>query len=146
MHHIADMTIGQLAGSASIIIALAATLIQISPIKINPWSYLARKIGRALNKEVIEKVDKLENELTSLKNSTDEGEAKSARARILRFGDEIAHGVKHSKEHFDDILADITDYELYCASHVNFKNNRTGLTSKLIKETYEKCMKTHDFI
>lgn len=30
------------------------TILQISPIKINPWSALARSIGRALNKDVLD--------------------------------------------------------------------------------------------
>lgn len=146
MDGLQNMTTEQIAGSVSLILAILATLIQVSPIKINPWSWLAKAIGRALNGEVIEKVEKLEEDFRNLKASADEREAKSSRARILRFGDEIAHGVKHSKEHFDDILADITDYENYCSSHPQFKNNRTRLTSKLINETYEKCVKTRDFI
>ena len=35
------------------------TLVQVSPIKVNPWSWLARKIGRAINGEVIDRVDRL---------------------------------------------------------------------------------------
>ena len=144
--NLANMTIGQVALSTTLIIAGAATLIQIAPIKINPWSALARAIGRAINREVIEKVDKLENSVESLNNKVDEGGAKTARARILRFGDEIIHGVKHSKEHFDDILDDMTDYEHYCKEHPEFKNDKTGITSSLIKDTYKSCLKKHDFI
>lgn len=141
-----NLTIGQLTAGTAVIVAFLATLIQIAPIKINPWSALARAIGRAINGEVIEKVDKLETSVESLNNKVDENGAKTARARILRFGDEIIHGVRHSKEHFDDILDDMTDYEHYCAEHPEFKNDKTGLTSALIKETYKECLKQHDFI
>lgn len=141
-----NLTIGQLTAGTAVAVAFLATIIQIAPIKINPWSALARAIGRAINKEVIEKVDKLENSVETLNNKVDEGGAKTARARILRFGDEIIHGVRHSKEHFDDILDDMTDYEHYCQAHPDFKNDKTGLTSALIKETYKECLKKHDFI
>lgn len=144
--NLANIPIGQVALSTTLILAGLATLIQISPIKIDPWSALARAIGRAINKEVIEKVEKLETSVESLNNKVDEGGAKTARARILRFGDEIIHGVRHSKEHFDDILDDMTDYEHYCQEHPDFKNDKTGLTSALIKETYKECLKKHDFI
>lgn len=141
-----NLTIGQLTTGTAVIVAFLATIIQIAPIKINPWSALARAIGRAINREVIEKVDKLESSVESLNNKVDESGAKTARARILRFGDEIIHGVRHSKEHFDDILDDMTDYEHYCKQHPDFKNDKTGLTSSLIKDTYKECLKKHDFI
>ena len=146
MGALTDLSIGQLTLDAALVFAILASIIQISPIKINPWSSLAKAIGRAINKEVIEKVDKLEQDVSTINDKVDETGAKTARARILRFGDEIIHGVRHSKEHFDDVLDDITDYESYCREHPDFKNGKTGLTSSLIEETYKKCLHEHDFI
>ena len=37
------------------------TLIQISPLKIDPWGAFARWIGRALNGDVLKKLDTLEH-------------------------------------------------------------------------------------
>lgn len=130
------------------ILALIAgtTLIQIAPIKVNPWSWVARAIGRAINAEVIAKVDKLESDLKSLKDDTAEQTAKGCRVRILRFGDEILHDVRHSKEHFDQILLDITEYEKYCKDHPEFKNNMTEITTSRIKSTYEQCLEDHSFL
>ena len=34
------------------------TLLQLAPIKINPWSAIAKAFGRAINSEVLEKVGK----------------------------------------------------------------------------------------
>ena len=34
------------------IVLVAMTLIQISPIKLDPWSAIARAVGRAINKDV----------------------------------------------------------------------------------------------
>lgn len=39
------------------IVLVAMTLIQISPIKLDPWSAIARAVGRAINKDVIDKLD-----------------------------------------------------------------------------------------
>lgn len=130
-----------------------ATLIQIAPIKINPWSFLARCIGRAINKEVMEQVNSLKHEINDVKQElndvkTDaaEREAKETRVRILRFGDEILHGVKHSKEHFDQILLDITEYSQYCEKHPSFKNDMTRLTTQQIMKTYTERLENHDFL
>lgn len=122
------------------------TLVQIAPIKLNPWSWIAKAIGRAINAEVIDKVDKLETKVENIKKNTEEHEAKSARVRILRFGDEILHDVKHSQEHYNQVLLDITEYEEYCRQHPEFRNNVTGITTKRIMATYEKCLKDNSFL
>ena len=122
------------------------TLVQIAPIKLNPWSWIAKAIGRAINAEVIDKVDKLETKVENIKKNTEEHEAKSARVRILRFGDEILHDVKHSQEHYNQVLLDITEYEEYRRQHPEFRNNVTGITTKRIMATYEKCLKDNSFL
>lgn len=150
---IRDMTAGQLTWGLFGALTLLSTVVEIAPIKVSPWSWLAKKIGRAINGEVIEKVDKLEKEISTMKKDADEREekraereVKDARARVLRFGDEIIHDVRHSKEHFDDILRDIGEYEHYCDTHPNFKNNQMHLTTQHIKATYNRCMQDHDFL
>ena len=127
------------------IVALMS-IIQISPIKINPWTAIGRWIGRAINGEVIEKVNRLETQLQEVKKCQDESEAKSARVRILRFGDELYQGKMHSKEHFDNILDDITEYDTYCREHPDFKNERTKMTETIILEQYQKCTREHSFL
>ena len=136
MDYILEIVLGVIGGM---------TLIQITPVKIDPWTWLARKLGHAINGEVIERVDKLEKTVANIRDTADEREAKNTRIRILRFGDEILHGVHHSKEHFDQILLDITEYEQYCESHKDFKNNMTELTSKHIMETYSACFDERKF-
>lgn len=142
----AEMTVTELCGwIMGGIIALSA-IIQISPIKLNPWSWIAKKIGRAMNQEVIEKVGRLENDLKSMKDAQEERNAKNARTKILEFGDELYHDIKHSKESFDDILDIITEYEQYCESHPNFKNKRTERTVKHIVSVYDTCRDEHTFL
>ena len=122
------------------------TLIQISPIKVDPWTWLARKVGRAINGELMEKFDRLESKVDQNQQIADERAAKDIRIRILRFGDEILHEREHSKEHFDQILQDITEYDAYCFEHPDFKNNMTHLTTRSIMETYSRLWEKHDFL
>lgn len=130
---------------AACVVALMS-LIQISPIKINPWTAIGRWIGRAINGELIEKVNNLERQLEIVEAKHDESEAKSARVRILRFGDELYQGKKHSKEHFDNILDDITEYDTYCREHPDFKNERTKVTESVILNQYRECTEKHSFL
>ena len=98
-------------------------------------------------------MDSLKKEMQNIKIKIDESDAKDAereakntRNRILRFGDEILHGMEHSKEHFDQILLDITEYDKYCAEHPLFKNDMTRLTTQQIMRSYTIRWEKHDFL
>lgn len=125
---------------------LLMTLVQVTPIKLNPWSWVGRMIGRAINGEVLDKVNTLANDVRELKDEDAEQWASLSRSHILRFGDELLHGVPHSKEHFDQILLDISKYEEYCDDHPNYKNNIANATIKQIKNTYQKCLEDNNFL
>ena len=140
------------------IVVLILTIIQISPIKIDPWKRIARFVGKALNEEVIEKQDEFQKEsqeyrkknderIENLSNKMDERAAEDARNRILRFGDEIkSKQIRHSEEYYNQILDDITDYDKYCHEHPDFKNERTVATEKIIRQEYEEHMLHNDFL
>lgn len=143
---ISEICEGNLTAGIALLCAALATIVQVSPIKVNPWSWLGKAIGRAINGELMEKVDKLEQDIKQIDHDAGERNAKAARARVLRFGDELIHDVRHSKEHFDDILQDITEYEKYCDEHPEFENDRMQLTAQKIKDTYKKCWEEHSFL
>lgn len=132
-------------GSGGVLLILM-TLIQISPIKVNPWSWFGRCIGRIINGEVLEKVENLSRDVKNNKDDDDEQWASLSRSHILRFGDELLHGVSHSKEHFDQILLDISKYEHYCDTHPEYLNNIANATIKQIKKTYQKCLEENNFL
>ena len=115
---------------------LLMTLVQIAPIKINPWSAVARGIGKTMNKDMM---DKLENRM-------DKDDADACRTRILRFADELRRGVEHSEEFFNQILDDVSDYEHYCLEHPNYKNNKAGNAIAEIDKVYQKCMEKNSFL
>lgn len=128
------------------VLLILTTLVQITPIKFNPWSWLGRCIGRAINGEVIDKVDNLSKELTDHKEKSEERHATLCRAHILRFGDEVLHGVPHSKEGYDNILLDIDSYEEYCEKHPGYKNNVAIATITHIKKMYHKHLEEDSFL
>lgn len=148
-----SIPIGSYAAWGCVLLIVVSGAIQISPIKLDPWSILARKIGNAINQDISQKVDRLENEISEIKKTSDERAAHEdernaciARQRILRFGDEVRHGQNHSEEHYNDILDDITSYENYCDTHPNFKNQKAQSTIKIIVQAYEGHMKANDFL
>lgn len=112
--------------------AAVLTLIQIAPIKVNPWSWLARVIGRALNAD--------------MQDAIDENNAKIARYRIIRFADEIRHDVRHTEEHFNQIVEDIDTYENYCVEHPKFPNEKATLSIDTVRRIYQKCRDENSFL
>ena len=128
------------------LLLIIMTVVQITPIKINPWSWVGKCIGRAINGEVLDKVDDLSCELADHKAKSEERHATLCRAHILRFGDEVLHGIPHSKEGYDNILLDIDAYEEYCDSHPGYKNNVALATIQHIKKMYHKHLEEDSFL
>ena len=139
------MNINEVVAGGGVVIVIM-TLIQITPIRLDPWSAIARIIGRAINGEVMTKVDKLSHDLQDMKATEEERDAVNARIRILQFGDELCMNVRHTRERFNQILADIDMYENYCDTNPTFENNQSVMTIQNIKDVYHDCMKKQDFL
>lgn len=134
------MTISEIIQTGGGWAVVASILLQISPINLNPWSWLAKRLGKAINGEVIEKVDRLSTDVEALKADCDKREADQCRVRILRFNDELIHGTpRHTKEHFDQTLGDIDIYEKYCIDHPKYKNHIADDAIKRVKRIYQEC-------
>lgn len=140
------MTLQEILTGGGGILVLVLTVLQIAPIKINPWGAIAKALGRAINADVLDKVTGLEKKVEAIRAETEEDRAVSCRARILRFGDEVLHGERHTKDHFDQILMDIKKYDNYCKTHPNFPNNVTEITSQRIKTVYRIRLEKNDFL
>lgn len=123
----------------------AFTLIQISPIKINPWSWVAGLIHKFLFGKIDEKLDKISANVDRLEKQVEEDKARQARTHILRFADELYEKKHHTQEYFLQILDDAKFYEEYVASHKDFANGRTENACKIIRETYDSLWKGHKF-
>lgn len=145
-------------GNLSFIVIMVLSLVEISPIKINPWSVLIKWIAKLLGiadlktemVQVRDRMDELEKKIDQMKISEEEKEqlkeALAARRRILRFNDELLLKIKHSKEMFNDILKDITDYDNYCRTHPDFVNQRAVFAEQNVGKAYKKCMEENDFL
>lgn len=143
---ISEMSVGELLGSITLVVTGAAAVVEKVSKTAKPLTKFAKWIGRAINGELMEKVDKLEKKVEKMDQDDQLQRAKDARTRVLRFGDELIHDVRHTKEHFDDVLRDITAYEIYCDEHPKFENDQMHITAEHIKETYHKCLKEHSFL
>lgn len=96
--------------------------------------------------ELSQKIDKVDSKLDDHIKKDAEQDARWARRRIINFADECRRDVKHSSEHFDSILDDITFYKKYCDEHHAFKNEKAVHSIKYVEEVYDKTKKENSFI
>ena len=147
-----------------LILLAVLSIIEVTPVKINPWSWLRRQIGnqfgrwgraigKALNSEVVAELSDIKDRLTKLeehdeRQDADRGEDKAldARRRILQFADEIRRKVRHSEEHFNNAFEDIDYYKTYCREHSEFENDKARISIAIIEDTYDHCVRENDFL
>lgn len=96
--------------------------------------------------ELSGKIDKVGTALDNHIKKDAEQDARWARRRIINFADECRRDVKHSSEHFDSILDDITFYKKYCDEHQAFKNEKAVHSIKYIEDVYDKTKRENSFI
>lgn len=136
------MTIKEILLGGGGVLLVLMTLIQISPVKLNPWSWF----GNQINKDLLAEIKTMKSEIDTIRDENREVHAKDCRVRILRFADEIYLEQPHSQEHFKQILGDITHYERYCESHPEFENQIAVAAIEQITESYNKRLRKHDFL
>lgn len=140
-------------GDILLVAFLLLSLIQIAPIKVNPWSWIAKHVGRAINGEVMKKqddqqkaIETIQSELDSMKKCSARKRADEARNRILRFDDELRRHVDHSLEFFEQAIADCDFYEEYCNGNKKYPNGKADSAIRNIRKTYDEVKEHNAFI
>ena len=134
------MSIQEIITNGGGVLVVVMTLVQIAPIKISPWSWLAKAIGKAMG------LDRIEKKLDAHIEMDDRRNADGHRTRILHFNNELLRGIEHTKEEFIEALAEIDAYEHYCAAHPEYPNNRAVLAIENIRSNYKERLQKHDFL
>lgn len=140
------MTIEEIISYGGGTLLFLMTIIQIAPVKINPWSAIAKAVGKAINADVLRELDTVKKDLADHVKANEARNADEHRARIFRFNNELLRDISHTKEEFIDVLADIDFYERYCRDHKDYKNNRAVHAIANISRSYDERLRRHDFL
>ena len=147
------MSIKELLAGGGGLLLVAMTLIQIAPIKVNPWSAIARAIGRAINKDVLDGLAEVRADQKETRRVLDDHikvddtrNADAHRARILQFNNELLRDIPHTREDFIEILEEIDFYEKFCKEHPDYQNNRCTHAIANIGRVYDDRLRKHDFL
>ena len=134
-----------LLGGGGITVVLSS-IIQIAPVKVNPWSWLLKKLGRAINAEVLEQVQRTEKKLDEHIAQDDAARATQERAYILAFNRQLMAGELHTREEFWEALASIDRYHKYCDAHPEYPNERAVHAIHNIGRVYDERQRKNDFL
>ena len=147
------MSLYEIVFGGSGVLILLLTVIELVPIKINPWSKLAENIGKAFNKPALDKITSVEQQLKKTNEKLDGHiandelqKAEDARAAALRFNNELLRGIPHTREEFFEVLQKIDIYEEYCDKHKDYENNRAVHAIANINRVYDERLAKHDFL
>ena len=171
-----DVTVGQvvigisallfLGGALKALWAYAANRITKTNEKAEEWKKIADQVQRypawheqsiqirsELSKSIQDlgkKVDETNKTLNKMQLKSRRNYAKTCRYRIIRFNDELLqkeeHKIYHTKEHFDQILDDIDEYEDYCKQDPDYQNSKAVMAINHIRQVYQKCANEGTFL
>lgn len=128
-----------------IIVAIVFSMIQIIPIKINPWTIIFNWLGKQFNSGVNARLDTIEKSLTAHIEESTERDLRTIRISILNFGTSCMRSEKHTKEEFDFIVTECDKYEKYCEEN-NIKNGVATATIKQIRRLYDNNIMNNTFL
>lgn len=124
--------------SPSVILFGTITLVQISPIKLDPWKWILKKVGQAINGDI-------RKDLAELKRDFEETKAQDKRWNILNFASSCRKGEEHSREEWKHAISEIREYEEYTKKK-NITNGVIEEDSKYLRELYHERNVRNDFL
>ena len=118
------------------ILAVILGVIQIAPIKLNPWDWLKAMAA-------------LPTRITDIENMIEKDRAQRWRTEILHFADAVRRtktddvvckSQLFSKETWDDVIDNIDRYNRYCNAHPEFRNGKTTAATLFLNNYYAEAL------
>lgn len=116
-------------------LAILSIVIEVAPIKLNPWSYLLKSLGNKINADVINRLEIVEGQLKAQDSKIDNNEKDRIRYEILDFARSCRKNEPHTKEEFDHILEQYDKYEVILAK-LEQPNGKVTQAMKYITQLY----------
>ena len=132
---LSKLTAGEMAGWACVLLILLLSLIQIAPVKLNPWDSILGWIGKKTQGEMRKQITDLKKQVTDIWIS-------SHRQSILTFARECRADIDHDAEEWNHILSIADEYEVYCSTH-SVSNGVVKADTRYIRDLYQDLSRGH---
>ena len=107
----------------------ASLVIDISPIKVNPWKALLKWVGQLITADVMQEIREIKQTQKEQQATIDENEKDRIRNEVLSFATSCRRGIHHTKDEFEHIITVHGKYERLL--------EKTGDTNGVFTEEYD---------
>ena len=141
MQQIIDWIANHLFASAIIFTGI----IQIVPIKINPWSALLKWIGKLITGDACEKINGLLVKVNNIEQEVMVNEKDRIRWEVLDFANSCRNGRRHTRDEFQHIVKLKEKYERLLRE-THDKNGVFEVEYQYILDLYAERLEKNDFL
>ena len=127
------------------IIIIVSIFIQITPIKINPWSALFKWIGQQVTGNACNKIDGLVEKISHIEEDVKTNEKDRIRWEILDFANSCRNNRRHTREEYQHIIA-LNDKYCKLLKETHDANGVFEADYKYIKKLYAERLEKNDFL
>lgn len=127
-----------MADNLTLTIGVVASIVEVAPIKINPWSRIFNWIAEAI-------VGDLKKEFFEFKKDSEAKTADRMRWDILSFANSCRRGQEHSKDEWWHCISQIKEYEEYTQKK-DIINGVIEEDSEYLRELYHERNLKNDFL
>lgn len=127
------------------IIIVISIFIQITPIKINPWSALFKWIGKTITGNACSKIDGLIDKVEKIEKDVKTNEKDRIRWEILDFANSCRNDRKHTRDEFQHIVA-LNDKYKRLLKETGDSNGVFEVEYNYIQDLYAERLEKNDFL
>lgn len=126
------MTGGEIAGWGVAALVAVLTLVQVSPLKLNPWDRILAWLGQKLNGK----------QLADLQKQVTAMWVNSHRHHILTFARECRAGIEHSADEWSNLLTITDEYKVYVEKK-QIANGVVKADTRYLRDLYQELSRDH---
>jgi len=127
------------------IVIIVSIFIQITPIKVNPWSALFKWIGKTITGNACNKIDGLIDKVEKIEKDVKTNEKDRIRWEILDFANSCRNNRKHTRDEFQHIVA-LNDKYKRLLQETNDTNGVFEVEYNYIQDLYAERLEKNDFL
>jgi len=127
------------------IVIVVSIFIQITPIKVNPWSALFKWIGKTITGNACSKIDGLIDKVEKIEKDVKNNEKDRIRWEILDFANSCRNNRKHTRDEFQHIVA-LNDKYKRLLQETNDTNGVFEVEYNYIQDLYAERLEKNDFL
>ena len=129
----------------TLVVIFFTFVIQIAPIKWNPWTTLINWLGKKLTEGPCSKLDGLIKKVDEIDSNVSENEKDRIRWEILGFANSCRNGQQHTRDEFQHIIS-LNDKYKELLKKTGDTNGVFEVEYEYIRKLYAKRLEKNDFL